>query len=151
MKHRTDTKATDEVLVDYQSRMEALNRLHCIIELNLDGTIITANPTVLELLGYTLKEVKDKHHQIFLDSMYADSTEYQDIWKSVQQAESVAGDCKWLSKKGNEIWLQVSYNLIYDKNTKPLRIMLLGRDVTDSKIKSLKPWLVAIPSLPPGR
>ena len=57
MKHRTDTKATDEVLVDYQSRMEALNRLHCIIELNLDGTIITANPTVLELLGYTLKEV----------------------------------------------------------------------------------------------
>lgn len=137
MKHRTDTKATDEVLVDYQSRMEALNRLHCIIELNLDGTIITANPTVLELLGYTLKEVKDKHHQIFLDSIYADSTEYQDLWKSVQQAESVAGDCKWLSKKGNEIWLQVSYNLIYDKNAKPLRIMLLGRDVTDSKIKSL--------------
>lgn len=137
MRHRTDTKATDEVLADYQSRMEALNRLHCIIELNLDGTIITANPNVLELLGYTLKEIKDKHHHVFLDSIYADSTEYQDLWKSVQQAESVAGDCKWLSKKGDEIWLQVSYNLIYDKNAKPLRIMLLGRDITDSKIKSL--------------
>ncbi len=137
MKHRTDTKATDEALADYQSQVEALNRLHCIIELNLDGTIITANSNFLELLGYALKEIAGKHHHVFLDSIYADSTEYQDIWEAAQRADGAAGDCKWMSKKGSEVWLQVSYNLIHDKNAKPLRIMLLGRDITDSKIKSL--------------
>jgi methyl-accepting chemotaxis protein len=135
MKHKIDT--TDEMLIDYQGQIEALSRSYCIIELNLEGEIVTVNSNFLKLLGYTLRELKGKLHYIFLDPIYSNSAEYQAIWKSAHHGKNIGGDCKWLSKKGNEVWLQASYNLICDKNDNPLKIMILGRDITASKIKYL--------------
>lgn len=137
MKQKTDTKAADEALADYQSQVEALNRSHCIVELNLDGMIITANANFLELTGYTLKEIKDQHYHVFLNPTHVDSAGHQAAWKSIQQGDSATEDCKWLNKKGDEIWLQACYNLIQDKTGKPVRIMLLARDITGDTVKRL--------------
>lgn len=137
MKQKTDTKAADEALADYQSQVEALNRSYCILELNLDGMIITANSNFLELTGYTLKEIKDKHYHVFLDPAHVDSAGYQAIWKSIQHGNSATEDCKWLNKKEDEIWLQACYNVIQDKTGKPTRIMLTARDITGDTVKRL--------------
>ncbi|PXW86435.1 methyl-accepting chemotaxis sensory transducer with Pas/Pac sensor [Nitrosomonas sp. Nm84] len=137
MKQKTDTKAADETLVDYQSQVEALNRLHCILDLNLDGMIITANSNFLELTGYTLEEIKGKHYHVFLDPAHINGAGYQAIWESIQQGDSATEDCKWLNKKENEIWLQACYNVIQDKTGKPVRIMLIARDVTSDTVKRL--------------
>ncbi len=134
---KIDIKTTDEVHADCQSQMEALNRSHCILELGLDGSILTANANFLDLLGYALKEIKGKHHQIFMDPAYVDSGEYQTMWTSIQQGKDAAGECRWLNKKGGEVWLQVSYNVIRDKTDEPVRVMQLARDVTGDKIVRL--------------
>lgn len=134
---KIDIKTTDEVHADCQSQMEALNRSHCILELSLDGSILTANANFLDLLGYALKEVKGKHHQIFMDPVYVDSDEYQAMWASIQQGTDSAGECRWLNKKGGEVWLQVSYNVIRDKTDEPVRVMQLARDITGDKIARL--------------
>ena len=39
-----------------------------VIEFELDGTIITANENFLGALGYTLDEIKGKHHSMFVDA-----------------------------------------------------------------------------------
>jgi methyl-accepting chemotaxis protein len=134
---KIDIKTIDEVHSDCQSQMDALNRSHCILELSPDGSILTANANFLDLLGYALKEVKGKHHQIFMDPAYVDSDEYQTMWTSIQQGKDSAGECRWLNKKGDEVWLQASYNVIRDKIDETVRVMLLARDVTGDKIVRL--------------
>jgi len=127
---KIDIKTIDEVHSDCQSQMDALNRSHCILELSPDGSILTANANFLDLLGYALKEVKGKHHQIFMDPAYVDSDEYQTMWTSIQQGKDSAGEYRWLNKKGDEVWLQASYNVIRDKIDETVRVMLLARDIT---------------------
>lgn len=131
MRQKADTKTIDDVhAADCQSQMEALNRSHCILELDPEGIILTANANFLNLLGYTLKEMKGEHHHVFMDEAYADSEEYQATWRSIRQGNYPVAECKWLNKKGSEVWLQASYNAIQDKAGRGVRVMQLARDIT---------------------
>ena len=136
MRQKADTKTTDDAHADCQSQMEALSRSHCILELDPEGVILTANANFLNLLGYTLKEMKGEHHHIFMDATYADSEEYQAIWRAIRQEGYPAAECKWLKKKGGEVWLQASYNPIRDKSGHVVSVMHLARDITAGKIAS---------------
>ena len=40
----------------------AIGRSQAVIEFKLDGTIVTANENFLDAVGYTLDEIKGKHH-----------------------------------------------------------------------------------------
>ncbi len=138
MKKKTDTKAKDNKLIsDYQSQADALSKSHCVIEFELDGTIIDANANFLSLMGYTLKEVCGKHHGIFFESSFASSTEYQQLWKKISQGELNADECKQLDKKGNEIWLQIFYSLIEDEEGNSVRILALSKNITEIKTNQL--------------
>jgi len=51
---------------DALARMAALDRSQAVIEFELDGTIVTANENFLKTLGYSLVEIKGKHHSLFV-------------------------------------------------------------------------------------
>ncbi len=40
----------------------AIDRSQAVIEFKLDGTIVTANQNFLDAMGYTLDEIRGKHH-----------------------------------------------------------------------------------------
>ena len=46
----------------------------------MDGTIIDANDNFLQVLGYTLDEVKGKHHSMFVAEGQRQSPEYREFW-----------------------------------------------------------------------
>ncbi|WP_257170856.1 PAS domain S-box protein, partial [Bradyrhizobium sp. SRS-191] len=48
------------------AEVEALDRSQAVIEFDLDGTILDANDNLLKMSGYTLAEIKGKHHSIFV-------------------------------------------------------------------------------------
>src|SRR5215207_9095249 len=53
---------------DIHAKLAALDRSQAVIEFKLDGTIITANKNFLDTLGYSLEEIKGKHHSLFVDA-----------------------------------------------------------------------------------
>ena len=71
-----------------------LQRAEAVIELDLDGTILNANENFLKTLGYTLEEIKGKHHRIFCDSTYTDSLAYSNFWKKLASGEYELGEQK---------------------------------------------------------
>ena len=115
---------------------QALNRVQAIIEFELDGTVITANENFLSMFGYGLDEVVGKHHRIFCDPAYAQSSEYRDFWRRLGRGEYDAAEFKRLTKDGKEIWLQASYNPVFDKDGKPVRVVKFATDVTASKLQT---------------
>lgn len=77
---RTPASANGAELDELRSKFTAIGRAMAVIEFNLDGTIVDANNNFLSAVGYTLPEVQTKHHSIFCDSTYAQSTEYKEFW-----------------------------------------------------------------------
>jgi methyl-accepting chemotaxis protein len=110
-------------------KLEALDKSQAIIEFELDGTIIWANKNFLDVMGYTLEEVRGKHHSMFAEPEFAASQEYKDFWAALRRGEFFSSRYKRLAKGGKEIWIEASYNPLL-KNGKPFRIVKFATDIT---------------------
>lgn len=114
-----------------EGKLKALQVSQAIIEFTTEGEIITANSNFLDVVGYSLQEVKGKHHSMFVDPAYANSPEYRAFWERLNRGETVAEKFRRFGKNGKEIWLQASYNPIIDRNGKLLSVVKFATDVTE--------------------
>jgi len=115
---------------DYRGQIAAIGKSQAVIEFELDGTIRTANDNFLGALGYSLEEIQGKHHRIFVESDYAKSSEYDAFWKALARGEYQAAEYKRIAKGGREIWIQASYNPIFDETGKPFKVVKFATDIT---------------------
>lgn len=120
---------------DHEGLISALNKVQAIIEFNLDGTIVSANENFLKTLGYSLEEIQGKHHRMFCEPSYTNSVDYQMHWQDLARGEYKTGEFKRIDKSGKEIWINASYNPIFDANGKPCKVVKFAIDITESKLK----------------
>jgi methyl-accepting chemotaxis protein len=130
MKFATDVTASKLQIAEFEGKIRAIERAQAVIEFELDGTVITANENFLDIFGYSLDEIVGKHHRIFCDPGYAESPEYTQFWQKLGRGEYDAGEFKRISKDGAEIWLQASYNPIFDMDGRPLKVVKFASDIT---------------------
>lgn len=116
----------------------AVNRTQAMIEFELDGTITKANDNFLKVMGYTMEEIKGKHHRIFCDKDYAASADYKTFWEALGRGESQQNDFKRQNKMGADVWINASYNPIRDLNGKVIKIVKIASDITHSKLTILE-------------
>lgn len=128
-------------MVDYTNyigQINALDKSNAVIEFNLDGTIITANANFLGAMGYTLDEIKGKHHRMFAEPSFAITPEYTEFWASLNRGEYKAGQYKRLGKGGKVVWIQASYNPIYDLEGRLFKFVKYATDITANIEQQLK-------------
>ena len=130
VKFATDVTAAKLQQAEFEGRLRAIDRAQAVIEFELDGRIITANENFLRIFGYRLEEIIGKHHRIFCDPGYAESPEYAQFWQKLARGEYDADEFKRLSKEGAEVWLQASYNPIFDMEGRPLKVVKFASDIT---------------------
>ena len=138
VKYATDVTAQKLQNADYAGQIAAIGRSQAVIEFRMDGTIVTANDNFLSALGYTLAEVKGKHHGIFVDAAYRDSPEYKEFWATLNRGEFVAAEFKRIGKGGKQVWIQASYNPILDLNAKPFKVVKYATDITQMVLNRLE-------------
>jgi len=110
--------------------LAAINKVQAIIEFTLDGQVVHANENFLNLMGYTLDEIRGKHHSLFVEAAYRESPEYRAFWQKLGRGEFDAAQYKRIGKGGKEVWIQASYNPILDTNGKPFKVVKFASDVT---------------------
>ncbi|WP_417328364.1 methyl-accepting chemotaxis protein, partial [Halarcobacter sp.] len=106
---------------------------YAIISFKPDGTIIQANDNFLNALGYNLNEVAGKHHSMFCDKTYINTSEYTNFWKDLASGKSQIDEFERFKKDGSSIWIQASYTPVKDKSGKVTRVVKFAQDITDSK------------------
>lgn len=136
VKYATDVTEQKLQAADYQGQIEAVSKAQAVIEFNMDGTIITANANFLNTLGYSLDEVRGKHHSIFVEEAFRRSSEYTEFWAKLNRGEYEAKEYKRIGKGGREVWIQASYNPIFDLNGKPFKVVKYATDVTETKLRN---------------
>ncbi|WP_430426257.1 methyl-accepting chemotaxis protein [Phenylobacterium sp.] len=126
------TDITEEKLrsADHAGKIEAISRAQAMIEFTPSGEIVTANQNFLSALGYALGEIQGRHHSMFVEPGYARSGEYQELWRKLQAGEFVAAEFKRFGKGGKEIWIQASYNPIFDHQGRVTKVVKFATDVT---------------------
>ena len=132
VKIATDITAQKLSAADAHSQLAAIGKAQAVIEFDLDGTIVTANDNFCRAMGYSLDEIKGRHHRMFVDAAYAQSAEYREFWEKLRRGEGMAAEFRRIGKGGKEVWIQASYNPIFDLNGKPYKVVKYATDATDA-------------------
>lgn len=136
MENNDAKNISEEKMKDLLGQITAINKTQAIIEFGLDGIIQHANTNFLNALGYTLDEIKGKHHRMFCDPNYANSNEYRLFWEKLNRGECDAGEYKRIGKGGKEIYISASYNPILDFFGKPYKVIKFATDITLQKLRN---------------
>ena len=128
-----DDTPTNEQIKAKQSYhiLESLKNSVAFIEFSTDGLILDANDNFLNTVGYSLEEIKGKHHSLFCEQDYVQSSEYNRFWQELASGKSFSDRYLRLKKDGTPIWLEASYNAVKDESGKVTSIAKLASDVTD--------------------
>ena len=116
---------------EVESKLDAIFRVQAVIEFSLDGRILNANQNFLSAMGYQLDDIKGQHHRIFVEPAFAQSKEYGEFWSTLNRGEFISGSFKRCGKGGKEVWIQASYNPVFDMNGRPIKIVKYANDITD--------------------
>jgi methyl-accepting chemotaxis protein len=138
VKFATDVTEQKLKATDSDGQISAIGKSQAVIEFNMDGTIRTANQNFLSALGYSLDEIKGKHHGMFVESEERNSHIYREFWDTLNRGQYQAGEYKRIGKGGREIWIQASYNPILDLNGKPFKVVKYASDITAQAMARMK-------------
>lgn len=127
---QSNVSATKERALEASSQLEAIDRSQARIEFNMDGTVITANQNFCECIGYSLAEMVGKHHRMFMDPAEATTPAYSAFWAKLNRGEFDNLVYKRIAKGGREIWIQASYNPIFDTTGKPVKVVKYATEFT---------------------
>ena len=129
--HSSDLTRTIEASREHESLIKALMRSTAVIEFNLDGQVLTANDRFLQTVGYSLEQVRGKHHRMFCEPEEANSAGYQAFWDKLRRGEYVADRFKRIDAHGRTVWLEASYNPIIDAHDVLYKVVKFATVITD--------------------
>lgn len=112
------------------SFMQAVDRSMAMIEFNLHGDVVNANANFMQVMGYRLEEIRGKHHRLFCQPGDVQSDAYRHFWAGLNRGEFSSGLYKRLTKQGNEVWLQATYNPLYDAQGQLYGVVKFATDIT---------------------
>ncbi|WP_104726426.1 methyl-accepting chemotaxis protein [Helicobacter felis] len=136
-KHQAKIAQQDQLITSLSAKASKLSRVYeaidcsmAIIEFDTNGVVLNANDNFLKLMGYSLQEIKGKHHSLFCDPKFVSSKEYTQIWDDLRAGLFQRGTFKRLTKQGKPIYLESTYNPILDLEGKVQGVIKFATDVT---------------------
>ncbi|GLO50741.1 methyl-accepting chemotaxis protein [Pseudomonas putida] len=129
--HSSDLTRTIETSREHESLIKALMRSTAVIEFDLDGTVLTANERFLATVGYRLEQIRGKHHRMFCEPEEANSAGYQAFWDKLRRGEYVAERFKRIDAHGRVVWLEASYNPIFDAHDVLYKVVKFATVITE--------------------
>jgi methyl-accepting chemotaxis protein len=130
VKFATDITERKRAAAEVEAKIAAIGRSQAVIEFEVDGTIVTANDNFLNAVGYSFDEVRGRHHRMFCDANYTNTDEYARFWRRLAAGEFQAGEFQRFGKGGREVWIQASYNPIFDPSGKVVKVVKFASDIT---------------------
>jgi len=116
---------------EMKDMLAALHNASAVIEFDLHGNILKANHNFLSTMGYSESQIVGKHHRIFCSAEDAESPEYKRFWQDLSQGKMYSDRFKRVDSRGNEVWLEASYNPIRDEYGKLYKVVKFATVITE--------------------
>ena len=149
IKFATDITGQKLKSAEDAGKLDALSRAQAVIEFTPNGEIQTANQNFLSTLGYSLGEIQGRHHSMFCEASYTNSEDYRRFWQRLAGGEFVADEFLRIGKGGRKVYIQASYNPIFDMNGKVFKVVKFATDVT-ARVNNVDQLAEALQALSDG-
>jgi len=155
-----EIQRTRQALSGTQAKLAAISRSMAMIEFAPDGTILDANERFCQAMGYSADELRGKHHRLFCEPGYAQTAEYQQLWRELGQGKAISGTFERLDKAGREVWLEASYMPVLDEQRQVTSVIKVAADISqrvvqeherESLLKAIGRSMAVIEFTPQGR
>jgi methyl-accepting chemotaxis protein len=149
VKFATDITAAKLKAAEDAGKLDALSRAQAVIEFTPAGDILTANENFLVTLGYRIEEIQGRHHAMFCDPDYARSEDYRRFWERLRGGEFIAEEFMRIGRGGKKVFIQASYNPIFDMNGKIFKVVKFATDVS-SRVENVNRLAAGLNALAGG-
>ena len=133
IKIASDVTELKQANAEAQGKVTAIDLSQGTIEFAMDGTILTANETFLNTLGYSLDEVKGQHHSMFCDDAYVASNDYAKFWETLRSGNYHRGEFSRLGKNGRQLHIRATYNPILNLKGEPIKVLKIADDISKQR------------------
>ncbi|MCQ8878755.1 methyl-accepting chemotaxis protein [Pseudoalteromonas shioyasakiensis] len=135
--HSTVLTRTIETSREHQDLIKALHKAMAVIEFDTNGIVLTANENFLAGMGYSLNEIVGQHHRIFCEPEEASSAEYEAFWAKLKRGTYVAERFKRINRHGQTVWLEASYNPIFNEQNELYKVVKFATVITEQVEREL--------------
>ncbi len=150
VKVASDVTAEKLAAAEYESKINAISRVQAVIEFTPTGEIITANENFLAATGYRLEEIVGRHHRMFVDAADAASPAYGAFWADLRQGQFKVAEFPRVGKGGRQVWIQASYNPVFDMDGEVIKVVKFATDVT-ARVRSVNAVARGLAALADGK
>ena len=117
-------------LAHAQGRLDAIHRSMALIEFTPEGIILDANENFCQTMGYSVEQLRGKHHRIFCEETFYRSEQYAQLWRELQRGEPTCGTFARKHSSGREVWLEASYMPVLDADRHVCSVIKVAADIT---------------------
>lgn len=118
-------------LTEANAKLLAISRSMALIEFSPDGIVLDANDNFCKTMGYSVEELRGKHHRIFCEEAFYRSEAYSTLWRDLARGEPLSGTFLRLGKSGQEIWLEASYMPVLGPDRQVRSVIKVAADVSE--------------------
>ncbi|PML78360.1 methyl-accepting chemotaxis protein [Enterovibrio norvegicus] len=133
VKFASDISEQKMLTANFEGQIDAIHKSQAVIEFDLEGNILTANENFLDTMGYELEDIEGKHHSIFVSDNHCSSPEYKRFWRHLAEGKYQSGEFLRVGKAGRDVWIQASYNPIFNASGNPFKVVKFATDITEEK------------------
>jgi methyl-accepting chemotaxis protein len=130
LKIASDITASKIASLHDGNRLRAIDQSQAIIEFETDGTIVEANENFLKAMGYERAEIIGKHHRMFCDPSYIETSEYAGFWERLRGGEFISSNFVRYGKGGREVWIQAAYTPVFNSRGKVYKVIKVATDIS---------------------
>lgn len=135
IKFAQDVTPQKAIALDTSCKLDAIDKAYGVVEFDTQGNILKANDNFLDIVGYNMSDIKDRHHRIFMPESERNSEDYRLFWEKLgKKGEFVSGDFRRIAKNGKTIWLKGTYSPILDLSGKPYKVVKYAQNITAAKL-----------------
>lgn len=126
-------EATDEIRTSNGARavLDAVGRSMAVIEFDLKGQVLRANDNFLKLMAHRAEDLVGRHHRVLCQPEYARGAEYEAFWERLREGRYFQGTVERVTGTGRAVWLEATYNPVFDVNGRVERIIKFASDITE--------------------
>ncbi|TDF84145.1 methyl-accepting chemotaxis protein [Pseudomonas sp. H9] len=150
----------NRALAGITAKLAAISRAMAMIEFTPDGIILDANDNFCKVTGYSLEQIRGKHHRIFCEKDYANSDAYRQLWQRLARGEAQSGTFERVDQQGHQLWLEASYMPVFGPEQQVVSVIKVASDITarvkaehesDSLINAISRSMAVIEFTPQGK
>ena len=131
--HKSDLQEIQRfscALTEANAKLAAISRSMAMIEFDRTGVILNANERFCQTMGYSIEQIRGKHHRLFCEEAYTHTDAYHQLWRDLARGEALSGTFMRLNKHGEEVWLEASYMPVLDSDNQVRSVIKVASDIS---------------------